>query len=246
MKKKELVHLHMLLAQLKMYCEEKGMDCDFTKYKEMSISPFQIHRSMKEHEQAIFVLSLALLAAINQKNEAALKEASLWKDEKADFNSLLQEIMNTTLESEKGNGKLTLCVEDVDMGIFIYPDDVLVDSSYYDLGDLVYPVYTEDLTVDASLLAELIVREDTGGLLSKMLMRIYINEKREVEIKNRAIYETEISERDLKTLEQRKAVEEMLEDKTNVLAEVMKGALERIMKEKKPLDNLGLPAINQA
>jgi len=236
----------MLLAQLKMYCEEKGMDCDFTKYKEMSISPFQIHRSMKEHEQAIFVLSLALLAAINQKNEAALKEASLWKDEKADFNSLLQEIMNTTLESEKGNGKLTLCVEDVDMGIFIYPDDVLVDSSYYDLGDLVYPVYTEDLTVDASLLAELIVREDTGGLLSKMLMRIYINEKREVEIKNRAIYETEISERDLKTLEQRKAVEEMLEDKTNVLAEVMKGALERIMKEKKPLDNLGLPAINQA
>lgn len=166
--------------------------------------------------------------------------------EKADFNSLLQEIMNTTLASEKGNGKLTLCVEDVDMGIFIYPDDVLVDSSYYDLGDLVYPVYTEDLTVDASLLAELIVREDARGLLSKMLMRIYINEKREVEIKNRAIYETEIVGRDITTARQRKAVEEMLEEKTNVLAEVMKGALERIMKEKKILDNLGMPAINQA
>jgi hypothetical protein len=166
--------------------------------------------------------------------------------EKADFNSLLQEIMNTTLESEKGNGKLTLCVEDVEMGIFIYPDDVLVDSSYYDLGDLVYPVYTEDLTVDASLLAELIVREDAGRLLSKMLMRIHINEKREVEIKSRAIYETEILERDFKTLEQRKAVEEMLEEKTNVLAAVLKGALERIMKEKKTLDNLGMPAINPA
>ena len=75
MKKTEMIHLHMLLAQFKKYCEEKGLDCDFAKYKELSISPFQVNRSMQDHEQAIFVLALALLAAINRKNEAAVKEA---------------------------------------------------------------------------------------------------------------------------------------------------------------------------
>lgn len=67
MKKEELVHLHMLLAQLKKYCEETGMDCDFKKYKELEISPFQVHRSKEEHKQAIFLLGteLASMAANN-------------------------------------------------------------------------------------------------------------------------------------------------------------------------------------
>ncbi len=67
MKKEELVHLHMLLAQLKKYCEETGVDCDFKKYKELEISPFQVHRSKEEHKQAIFVLGteLASMAANN-------------------------------------------------------------------------------------------------------------------------------------------------------------------------------------
>jgi hypothetical protein len=80
MKKTEMVHLHMLLAQLKKHCERTGLDCDFTKYKEMSISPFQVNRSMKEHKQAIFVLGseLASMAAINLKNEADKKEATSW------------------------------------------------------------------------------------------------------------------------------------------------------------------------
>jgi hypothetical protein len=77
MKKTEMVHLHMLLAQFKKYCEGKDLDCDFTGYKELSISPFQVHRSMEEHKQAIFVLALALLAATRQKPETALKEACI-------------------------------------------------------------------------------------------------------------------------------------------------------------------------
>ena len=77
MKKTEMVRLHMLLAQFKKYCEAKGFDCDFTKYKELSISPLQVHRSMEEHRQAIFVLALALLAATRQKPETALKEACI-------------------------------------------------------------------------------------------------------------------------------------------------------------------------
>jgi len=77
MKKTEMVHLHMLLAHFKKYCEGKDLDCDFTKYKELSISPFQVHRSMEEHKQAIFVLALALLAATRQKTETAPKEACI-------------------------------------------------------------------------------------------------------------------------------------------------------------------------
>jgi hypothetical protein len=78
MKKTEMVHLHMLLAQFKKYCEAKGVDCDFTKYKELSTSPFQVHLSMDEHKHAIFVLALALLAATKQIPEAAtMKEACI-------------------------------------------------------------------------------------------------------------------------------------------------------------------------
>jgi hypothetical protein len=72
MKKEEIIHLHMLLAQFKKYCEGPGLDCDFTEYKELSISPLRIHRSMKEHKQAIFVLALALSAVTTQKKPKQL------------------------------------------------------------------------------------------------------------------------------------------------------------------------------
>jgi hypothetical protein len=67
MKKEELIQLHMLLAQLKKYWTEKGLDCDFSKYDNLGISPFQVHRSKEEHKQAIFVLGkeLASMAAKN-------------------------------------------------------------------------------------------------------------------------------------------------------------------------------------
>jgi hypothetical protein len=65
MKKEEVLHLHMLLAQLKKFCERHGLDCDFSKYHELNISPFQVHRSKDEHKQAVFVLctELASMAA---------------------------------------------------------------------------------------------------------------------------------------------------------------------------------------
>jgi len=68
MKKEELVHLHMLLAQMKKYCEEHGLDCDFKKYNELAISPFQVHRSKDEHKQAIFVLGSELASMAAKSN----------------------------------------------------------------------------------------------------------------------------------------------------------------------------------
>jgi hypothetical protein len=73
MKKEELVHLHMLLAQLKKFCEQHDLDCDFSKYQELDISPFQVHRSKDEHKQAIFVLGTELASMAAKHNYAVYK-----------------------------------------------------------------------------------------------------------------------------------------------------------------------------
>jgi hypothetical protein len=67
MKKEELIHIHMLLAQLKKYCEDNGLNCDFERYRELKISPFQVHRSKEEHKQAIFVLGSELASMTMRK-----------------------------------------------------------------------------------------------------------------------------------------------------------------------------------
>lgn len=76
MKKEELIHIHMFLAQLKKYYEENGSNCDFMRYRELKISPFHVHRSKEEHKQAIFVLGLELasIAAKNLKTKADMNE----------------------------------------------------------------------------------------------------------------------------------------------------------------------------
>ena len=74
MRKEELVHLHMLLAQMKKFCEEKGLDCDFSKYDDLHISPIQVHRSKEEHKQAIFVLGTELASMAARDNPAEAKK----------------------------------------------------------------------------------------------------------------------------------------------------------------------------
>ncbi|MDF2954644.1 UPF0058 family protein [Candidatus Alkanophaga liquidiphilum] len=64
MKKEELIHLHLLLAQIKKYFEENGLDNGFTQYKELGISPFHIHRSKSDHKRAIFTLGNELASMI--------------------------------------------------------------------------------------------------------------------------------------------------------------------------------------
>jgi hypothetical protein len=71
MKKEEIIHLHILLCEMKKYCEEHGIYCDFSKYLDLRISPLQLYRSKAEHKQAIFMLALALLTATNKKSGTA-------------------------------------------------------------------------------------------------------------------------------------------------------------------------------
>ncbi|MEA3343784.1 MAG: UPF0058 family protein [archaeon] len=72
MKKEELVHLHVLLAQLKRYCVENEADY-FKNYDALGVTPFKVHRSKEDHKQAVFVLvaelNYSLPKAIEHYNE---------------------------------------------------------------------------------------------------------------------------------------------------------------------------------
>ena len=76
MEKEELIHLHMLLAQFKKYCEDTGLNCDFSKYNNLNISPLQVHRSKEEHKQAIFLLGTALASMAAMNNPTGNKKPS--------------------------------------------------------------------------------------------------------------------------------------------------------------------------
>ncbi len=68
MKKEELVHLHLLLAQLKKYCELEGVNCEFKRYNELAITPFQVHKSKNDHKQAVLILGNELVALAARNN----------------------------------------------------------------------------------------------------------------------------------------------------------------------------------
>lgn len=71
MKKEELIHVHILLVQFKNYCEANGFNGDFSKYEDLNISHFQVHRSKEEHKQAIFVLATELVASLAARSNLA-------------------------------------------------------------------------------------------------------------------------------------------------------------------------------
>jgi hypothetical protein len=150
---------------------------------------------------------------------------------KADFNELLCGLLNEKLDSAEGPDECRLRVECVDVGVLIYPDDLLEDPTDELLEEIASPVYKEDLTANASLLVDMLIREVARGLFSKVLMQISIGENREAEIKNTEIYETELLARDLEASNRWAAYELMLEQRTNKIATVTKSAFEQIMRE---------------
>ncbi|MBN1762250.1 MAG: hypothetical protein JW878_04125 [Methanomicrobia archaeon] len=164
---------------------------------------------------------------------------------KADFNELLCVLLNETLDSAEGSNGCTLRVECVDVGVLIYPDDILEDSADELLEEIAYPVYKGDLTENASLLVDMLIREVARGLFSKLLMQISITGNREAEIRNTEIYETEILACDLEAGNRWAAYERTLERRTNKIATVTKSAFEQIMHEEAVEDNFAVLTTNQ-
>ncbi len=149
---------------------------------------------------------------------------------KGDLNARVQRRANETLRSSaQPDGSFALQVDDLDIGLIDYPDDLFADSPDEVLEDLVYPVYQEDLTVNASLLAEVYVKETKRGLMSKMLVRFHINERAEVEILNGEIYETEILVSDIVTPNRRRACEQLMKERAHLVSVALKTAIMQLM-----------------
>jgi hypothetical protein len=69
--KEELVHLHLVLFQIKKAFELLGFYNEyFADYDSLGISPVQIYRQKKEHKEAIIDLCMGIMKAINRESEA--------------------------------------------------------------------------------------------------------------------------------------------------------------------------------
>jgi hypothetical protein len=148
-------------------------------------------------------------------------------------------MVNEVLE-EEGKG-LRLRVEEGEVGVFVPSVTAAAEV-------IKSPAYKEDVKENTSLLIDMKVREVAKGLLNRVLIKLDINERREVWIKNHGVHEAEILESDLKSSGIEKGIgekaEKMLEEKSRQIAEAVKAALERMMKRAVTLrkENVGMIA----
>ncbi len=69
--KEELVHLHLLLFQVKKTLEWFGIYNEyFSAYDNLGISPVHIFRQKDEHREAIINLCLGIMKAVGKEREA--------------------------------------------------------------------------------------------------------------------------------------------------------------------------------
>ena len=57
MRKRELVYMHGLLAEVRSYVEESADESLETSYDEMEVTPASIHLDKSAHERAVFSLA---------------------------------------------------------------------------------------------------------------------------------------------------------------------------------------------
>lgn len=143
--------------------------------------------------------------------------------EKIELNDLLKVMMNEILGAE-GSEKLKLRVEEVDAGIFVSP---VVAIEF-----IKSPMYKEDVKENTGMLIDMKVREAVKGLLNRVMIKLHINERREVLIKNQGVHEVEILKSDLEGVKLREERERILEEKSHQISKAVKVAIERIMSGK--------------
>ncbi|MEM3698709.1 MAG: UPF0058 family protein [Archaeoglobaceae archaeon] len=68
--KEEIVHIHLLLFQIKKFFEILGVENEyFREYEMLKISPVQIFRQKVEHREAIMKLCYGIMKAIGREKE---------------------------------------------------------------------------------------------------------------------------------------------------------------------------------
>lgn len=70
MNKREMIRIHLALAQVKLFLEEH-MGMSFCEYDELQINPFHAHKSRKEHRKAILILCSEISSALSKYRERA-------------------------------------------------------------------------------------------------------------------------------------------------------------------------------
>jgi hypothetical protein len=71
MQKDELIQFHMFLLQLKNHLEEMVAiynKQEFKIYDKLNITPYQIYKSKREHELAVFILSNGIANLLTNNN----------------------------------------------------------------------------------------------------------------------------------------------------------------------------------
>ncbi len=85
MQKEELLHLHMLMVQIKKYYESvSGNTVPTDEYDALSISPIHIHKNKNVHRVALLTLGSEIVAQMKATMPAKKVPATLTQDAHAD------------------------------------------------------------------------------------------------------------------------------------------------------------------
>ncbi len=71
MQKDELIQLHTFLYQMRTHVEQLCENNEFAtvnKYEKLEITPYQIHKSKREHKLAVFTLSKDIAGILSSSN----------------------------------------------------------------------------------------------------------------------------------------------------------------------------------
>lgn len=77
MRKKELIHLHGLTAEVTSYCmEEDDLSINLSEYNSLEAKPSSIFCRKEEHQKAIFALTESITEALYDKQKVVMSANS--------------------------------------------------------------------------------------------------------------------------------------------------------------------------
>ncbi|MEM0493241.1 MAG: UPF0058 family protein [Candidatus Thermoplasmatota archaeon] len=79
MQKDELIQIHTFLFQIRNHLEQtcKNNGHEFQDYEALAITPFQVHRSKREHTLAVFKLSKGIAELLSHNDGARFEKLSI-------------------------------------------------------------------------------------------------------------------------------------------------------------------------
>ena len=79
MQKDELIQLHTFLLQLKTHLNDmvdNNGGLEFQSYDKLNVTPYQVYKSKREHELAVFTLSKGIAILLSHNNYPGLEKVS--------------------------------------------------------------------------------------------------------------------------------------------------------------------------